>query len=435
MSLILKASLVVLLISIFGNAIDYTLNIFLAHFLTPSQFGNFTVAVFWALFWSDVILLGGDLSAERFLPTYRIKQKKQKITGLIRYYFYLIIGLGILIPLITTALAYIDVEHLKQYGFDTYHPLIFSMWIISLLALIKFLSGILRSYKFYYISMVSEQIIIWSLLFGFIWIFYSFTLNIRDWDVIFLLGGAVFLALAIQIGLVFLKTRIPVIDEKIDYDIKPWMSISIPIMLHGMIYLALLQCSLIMIEIITPDESDVGFFSAAFKIVYFSHIIAGSVGNVMHPLMGPAIESRKKSTLQKTYNKYFGLDNLLSIPLVVLVIALGKPLLELFGPEYVVAYPTLVLLMVAFYVIGIGIPSLEFLQFAGYGKTIFICHAIGLVVTIVLNTIFIRDYGMVGSSYALLISFTPITIINFILLKKKMSINPIPIFKLFTSWN
>lgn len=432
MNRILKASLVVLFISIFGNAIDYSLNIFLAHFLTPSQFGNFTVAVFWAIFWSDVILLGGDLSAERFLPTYRAEHKKKKITGLIRYYFYLIIALGIIIPAITTLLAYIDVEKLKQYGFDTYHPLIFSMWIISFLALIKFLSGILRSYKFYYISMLTERIIVWVFLFGFIWIFYSFTLNIRDWDVVFLLGAAVFFALAIQIALVFLKTRLSIIDQKIDYDIKPWMNISIPIMLHGMVYLALLQCSLIMIEIITPNESDVGFFSAAFKIVYFFHLITGSVGNVMHPLMGPAIESRKQPVLQRVYNKYFGIDNLLSIPLLLIIIFFGKALLGFFGPEYVIAYPTLSLLILAFYIIGIGLPALEFLQFAGYGKMVFIYHAIALALTIILNFIFITDYGIIGSAYALLISFTPITIINFIFLKKKLSINPLPVLSLFT---
>ena len=109
------------------------------------------------------------------------------------------------------------------------------------------------------------------------------------------------------------------------------------------------------------------------------------------------------SRLQKLYDILTWLAMAIAVPVTLfstLIVSL------LFGHEYIASAPVLTIYIWAGIPVSLGVASGQYLVNENLTKISFYRTLVGMIVNVILNFIFIPIYGIIGSAFATLISYS-----------------------------
>jgi O-antigen/teichoic acid export membrane protein len=112
-----------------------------------------------------------------------------------------------------------------------------------------------------------------------------------------------------------------------------------------------------------------------------------------------------------------------SLAAAIVLLALGMPLLWLFGPQFVAGYPVMMILVVGFLFRSSMGPAEFLLNMLGEQK---LCAAV-LVVTAVLNVALnfalVPRFGLVGAATATSVSLVVAALLNYLAVSRRLGID------------
>jgi len=171
--------------------------------------------------------------------------------------------------------------------------------------------------------------------------------------------------------------------------------------------------------------SDIGLYSAAYKLSAIANYITFPVSTVLFPMFSKISPTQKKS-LKKLFDSSVKYSSFLILPMVALLMILARPLVTLFlgtGYEGAWIYLTLLALNQLFY--GRGGTHLRRLLIA-QGENVFIMKldALNSVIGVILSLILIPVYGIMGLILAYLVRGWPSYLILLNTAYKKFHVKP-----------
>lgn len=178
-----------------------------------------------------------------------------------------------------------------------------------------------------------------------------------------------------------------------------------PLILSGVVVSIYARIDQVLIKNIL-DIKEVGYYAAAVKLSEAWYFIPIAVSNAIFPAIVNAKNASNvlyQNRLQKLYDMLGWIAISISIPVSFLstqIIAL------LYGAKYLPSAPILTIYIWAGVSVFLGVASSQFLIIENYTKISLYRTAIGMVCNIILNLIFIPEYGITGSAFATLISYT-----------------------------
>lgn len=228
---------------------------------------------------------------------------------------------------------------------------------------------------------------------GFIILYYTQTAKALTWSYVASAGAGTLAAVFI------LKQEFIQITSNFRREfVKPMIRSALPIAVVGILGVFTLNIDVIMLGWWrTPEE--VGFYSAAQRIVVLLYMLPGILANTLFPQISKAVGEKNEEKSVRILE--YGLAGvfLMALPLVVGGFIVGRPLIELvFGAEYLPAVPTFKALILTVLVIfpATLLPSYLLARNA-HGKLAW-GVGIGSAFDITLNALLIPRIGILGAA-------------------------------------
>ena len=179
---------------------------------------------------------------------------------------------------------------------------------------------------------------------------------------------------------------------------------SIPIALavtFGVIYV---KIDIVMLSLIRGNNVEIGWYSAAVRIIELMHVIPAVVASAIFPIFS-ILHKESMDSLGKAYKTSFKYLLVTALPIVVGTLLLSDRIIDLvYGEEYVKAIPALRILACSLIFIFVNYILLNILVAAGKQKINAIVTGICLFVNISLNMCLIPYYGYLGAGYATVVT-------------------------------
>ena len=185
---------------------------------------------------------------------------------------------------------------------------------------------------------------------------------------------------------------------------KELLKYSSPLMFAGILAQIYMHIDQIIIKEIL-DENNLGIYSAAVRLsgaFYFIPVLISSS-------LFPAIISAKRQNELIYKNRVQNLYTLMiwtSIPLILLISLFSDWIINiLFGSEYLDAIPILIIHIWSYIFVCLGVVSTNWFISENLQKYQLINTGIGAVLNILLNIVFLKNYGLIGAAYSTVISY------------------------------
>jgi O-antigen/teichoic acid export membrane protein len=389
-------------IRVVSAAIAFAAQILLARWMGAMEFGVFTYVWVWVTIIGTLATLGFATSVIRFLPAYRASGRLELFRGYLRFGQAISFGAGAVAMFIGFALLAIWGGRLETFYLA---PMAFALLCLPAYALTDFLDGTGRSQGWIDLALAPPYILRPLLLFAFIGaaIFVSGRENTAQTAVTAALA-ATWATAAIQYFLQKQRFGRETFEGGHGFDAGLWIKASLPLLLLDGFALLMLNLDIVILELFVPPE-EIGKYFAAVRTISLVSFIHFSVAAVAMPRFASlAASGRRNEVLPflKTMQIWTFLPSALA---GAALIALGKPLLGLFGPEFVAAYPVMIILLAGILMRALAGPAQSLLIVTGHQGVAAVILGITVFINAGMNLLLIPRYGLPGAAAATAIAF------------------------------
>ncbi len=366
----------------------------ITNYLGPSDFGLYSYALSFAGIFTVIATLGIDPILYREL----IHNPDNRDTLLGTGFGLKFIGAIISIVLLSIAVIFTSQDKLTNLLIFViaFSPIFQSFNVVDSL----FQSKVLSKYS---VIAQSSSFIISSLIKLFLIIIKASLFSF----VIFTTAEFVFLALAYVViyksrNLEILKWRF---NKKLAFTI---LKDSWPLILSGIVITIYMKIDQVMIKQMLGD-SEVGYYASAVRLCEAWYFLP----TIITTSLFPAIVNAKKMNEQLYLTRMQKLYDILAWAAIVIALPttfLSKEIIGiLYKPEFLPAAPVLTIYIWAGVAVFLGVASGQFLITENFTKIAFYRTFIGMIINVILNFILIPVYGIAGSAFATLISYSAAT--------------------------
>lgn len=399
-------------------ALLYLTQILLARWMGGFEYGIYVFVWTWVLVLGGLAPIGMNLSIIRLLPEYQERGEHALARGLLR-------GSRLLSVTIASALAALGVAVLTVFDgllADYYVlPAYLVMIAIPMFCLTDMQDGIGRAQSWMAVALVPPYILRPLLLLAGMALAHTMGLPTTAATAAAAAVGATWATAVIQA--LVIRWRLP--DElrrgERNYAVQPWLAVSLPLSVMIACDLALQNVDILVIsKFMTPV--DVGIYFAAAKtmsLIMFVHYAVGSaVANRFAKLNARGDRAALQELVKDAVNWTFW-PSLLS---ALVILALGKPLLWLFGPEFEHGYPVMLILVLGFMFRSSFGPVEFLLNMLGEQKKCAAILVLSAFATIALNFALVPIYGMMGAAIATSISLALAPLLHALVARRALSL-------------
>lgn len=205
------------------------------------------------------------------------------------------------------------------------------------------------------------------------------------------------------------------------YDFRRWFRAALPFMLMTVCDIALQNADVLIVSAyMSPTE--VGMYFAAAKtmsLIMFIHYAVGSaVANQFSALKTRGDHANLEALVRDAVNWTFWP----SLAGAVLILALGKPLLWLFSPQFTAAYPVMFVLAIGFLVRASMGPAEFVLNMLGEHPLCALVLAVSAMLDIALSLALVPVFGMMGAAVATSVALVTAALMNYVVARRRLEL-------------
>lgn len=175
--------------------------------------------------------------------------------------------------------------------------------------------------------------------------------------------------------------------------------------------------------------SEAGLYNIAHRVVLQMGLIPMVFASITAPRFAALYQQQDWLGLQDLVRHSTRLMLLFSMPLVVLLIVAGEPILTLFGAEFGSAYELLIVLLLGQLINIVTGPVGHLLTMTGHEQTLRNLLLLMLPFSLILCLLLIPTYGTLGAAWAIALPMVVENLICCWLVKKRLGL---PFWLLFT---
>ena len=424
-----------LFLGVFSYFIKFFFNAFTAQFLTPDLYGDFAIAIQSVLIISLLLLLGTNLSSVKYISSFFNNNDSDSASEFIRWNLKLIAITFLLCFAVffIVYLLFIFLHIITYKNFDEHHYFIYSLWLAPFSAFYLLLASFILSYKHNNLALFFNKIAMYIFLIIFLFITVFFLeLSIKFYHIILFLFFAYSIIISIEL---FLVRRILVkhnvhIRKKIT-EIKPerkkkWLADSVRLTSIQLVFNLVCFFDLLVIEWIHPDEYSTGYYAAMLVIVNVLWVVPSSITLYFVPLITPLLEKKNYGKLQSLIDLTNYINIPISVVMLLIIILFSNFFLSLFDPMYTVVQIPLIVLSIGYFLGAAAFSNARILIFLDSKKALYI-NITELTILVITSFTFTYFFGVLGMTFAVLISISTKTSLMYLCVKKRIPIKPFSI--------
>ncbi|MBX9846284.1 MAG: lipopolysaccharide biosynthesis protein [Xanthobacteraceae bacterium] len=383
-------------IRVSAAAIVFLSQIALARWMGGFEFGVYVSVWTWLLLAGDIVHLGFPLTAQRFIPEYTHHNDFDTLRGFLIGSRWLTFGLATAFAAAGACLVFALAPWLDSY---TMLPFYLACASLPFYALSLMCDGLARSYNWIGLALAPHSLLRPAVLFALMAIAYFVGLPIDARTVMTAMALAIWSTSLLQLWMVDRRLATVVSSGPRRYEVRRWFGLSLPIIAMWSIYTMLAYADVLLLQQFRPPE-DVAHYYAAVKtlmLVGFIHFsVSAAVAHRFTALHVAGERDKLAAFVAKSVRWTFWP----SLAATLVMLALGRPLLWLFGPAFTVGYPYMLILAVGLMARAAVGPAERLLNMLNEQRICAVIYAIAFAANAGVCIMLAPQFGGMGAAIA-----------------------------------
>lgn len=396
-------------------ACTFLSQIVFARWLGSSEFGTYVYLWTWVLLAGDLVHFGLAPAAQRFIPQYRRPDQAAQLRGFLSASRWIVFASGSAAAALIAAAAWLAQR-------PDALPISLACLTLPAYALSLMLDGTARSFNWMGLALLPGFILRPLLLIAFVAMAHTtgFATNAAELMLATALSSWAATALQAVVLQVRLSRVLPPGPKA--YAIPAWLRTSFPILLVWGFYTLLTYTDVLLLQQFRP-ASEVALYYAASKtltlvaFVYFA--VAASVGH-RYTEHGAAGDRARLSALVGTSVR---LTFWPSLAATVALLAIGKPFLWLYGPDFEAGYPLMFIVAIGLLARASVGPAERLLSMLGQQRACALVYATAFACNVVLCLVLIPRHGAYGAALATALSIVVESLLLFCVARARLGLH------------
>jgi O-antigen/teichoic acid export membrane protein len=380
-----------------GNAlIALASQVLLARWMGSFEFGIYVYAWTWVLMIGALSDMGLSTAARRFIPEYTELKNFDLLRGYLSGSRWLAFAIATGIGFAGAAAVKLATPYLEPF---TLVPLYLACATIPIYGLVQVQAGIAQSYDWPNLALLPFYIIRQLCITALIGAVYFIGLATQAVTAMLVALGATWCVTIGQLIVLDRRLKIKVPSGPKRYEVTTWFATSLPIFVVEGFYLLLTYVDILTLEYFrSPDEVAV-YYAAARLLAVVAFVYFAIAGATTHRFTEYHVAGDRKR-LASFFGETVRWTFWPSLAVCAAILALGVPLLELFGEGFASGYDVMFILAVGMLARAAVGPAERLLNMLGARKQCALVYAGAFTINLLLCVILIPRIGIEGAGAA-----------------------------------
>ncbi|WP_246799436.1 flippase [Bradyrhizobium sp. CCBAU 51753] len=409
----------IFIIRVISAAIAYLAQILLARWMGASDYGIYVYVWTWVLLLGSMLDLGIAPSAQKIIPEYRTRGELALLRGFLSGSRWLTLASSGIIALLLAG-----VVHLLSPWMDpnSIVPLYIGCLTLPAFVVANTQDGIARSHDWMQLGLMPQFIIRQGLIIGLTASALALGLNLGATAAMAASAAAVWISMIGQMIVLNRRLVSHIEPGEKTHDVKGWLATSLPILLVESFYQLLSYTDVLMLQQFRPSE-EVGVYFAVVKtlaLVSFIHYAMAATTAHRFAEYNALGDKDRLSAYVAHAIKWTFWPSLLATAALLVV---GKPLLWLFGPNFVGGYDIMLVAAIGLIVRSAIGPVERLLNMLGHQQICAAAYAVAFFMNVGLCMALVPRYGGMGAAASTSLSLTFETILLFYVVRSRLGLH------------
>ena len=409
----------IFIIRVISAGLAYVSQIVLARWMGGPDYGIYVYVWTWVLLLGSMMDFGLAVSAQKIIPEYRAAAQHALLRGFLfgsRWMAFIVSALvSLLLALLVRTLSpWIDPGAIV--------PLYIGCMTLPAFVVANTQDGIARSHDWMRLALMPQFIVRQSLIIGFTAGAFALGFKLGAIDAMLASVAAVWIAMIGQMLVLNRRLGGHVEPGPKAYDFRGWLAVSLPILLVESFYLLLSYTDVLVLQQFRSSE-EVGIYFAVIKTLALVSFIHYAMSATTAHRFSEYHASGDKERLSAYVAYAIKWTFWPSLAATLMLLALGKPLLWLFGPHFVAGYDIMFIAAIGLLVRSAIGPVERLLNMLGHQHICALAYALAFVMNVVLCVMLVPRFGGYGAAASTTISLIFETVLLFWIVRRRLGLH------------
>ena len=409
----------IFMIRVVSAALAYLSQILLARWMGGSDYGVYVYVWTWVLMLGSMMDFGISASAQKIIPEYRTRGEHALLRGFLSGSRWM----TLIVSSIVSALLALAVKSLSPWiDANTILPLYIGCITLPAFVVANNQDGIARSHDWMRLGLMPQFIVRQSLIIGVTAGMFALGFNLGATAAMLASAAAVWIAMIGQMVVLNRRLGHHVEPGPKAYDVRGWLAVSLPVLMVEGFYLLLSYTDVLVLQQFRSSQ-EVGVYFAVVKtlaLVSFIHYaMSATTAHRFAEYHAIGDQARLSAYVAHAIKWTFWP----SLAATIVLLALGKPLLWLFGPQFVIGYDIMFVAAIGLVVRSAIGPVERLLNMLGHQHICALAYALAFVMNVLLCVALVPRFGGHGAAAATSISLVFETVLLFWIVRRRLGLH------------
>ena len=409
----------IFVIRVVSAAMAYLSQILLARWMGGSDYGVYVYVWTWVLLLGSMMDFGISASAQKIIPEYRAGGEHALLRGFLSGSRWMTFAVSSVVAMLLAG----TVKALSPWiGSAEIVPLYIGCITLPAFVVANTQDGIARSHDWMRLGLMPQFIVRQSLIIGFTAGAFALGFHLGATAAMLASAAAVWIAMIGQMIVLNRRLAGHIEPGPKAYDFRGWLAVSLPILMVEGFYLLLSYTDVLVLQQFRPSE-EVGLYFAVVKTLALVSFIHYAMAATTAHRFAEYHASGDKARLSAYVAHAIKWTFWPSLAATVMLLAVGKPLLWLFGPQFVAGYDIMFIAAIGLVVRSAIGPVERLLNMLGHQHICALAYAIAFVMNVVLCVMLVPRFGGHGAAAATSLSLAFETILLFWIVRRRLGLH------------
>jgi O-antigen/teichoic acid export membrane protein len=409
----------IFIIRVVSAGLAYLSQILLARWMGGSDYGVYVYVWTWVLLLGSMMDFGISVSAQKLIPEYRTRGEHALLRGFLSGSRWMTFIVSSVVSLLLAGIVKLSSPWIEP---GAVVPLTIGCLTLPAFVVANTQDGIARSHDWMRLGLMPQFVVRQSLIIGFTAGAFALGFHLGATAAMLASAAAVWIAMIGQMIVMNRRLRATVEAGPKAYDFRGWLAVSLPILMVEGFYLLLSYTDVLLLQQFRSSE-EVGVYFAVVKtlaLVSFIHYaMSATTAHRFAKYHATGDRARLSAYVAHAIKWTFWP----SVAATALLLAFGKPLLWLFGPQFVAGYDIMFIAAIGLVVRAAIGPVERLLNMLGHQHVCALAYASAFVMNVVLCVLLIPRFGGHGAAAATSLALVFETVLLFWIVRRRLGLH------------
>jgi O-antigen/teichoic acid export membrane protein len=406
-------------IRIAGAGLMFVSQTLLARWMGGHEFGNYVYVCAWLTLVSDLVHFGLPLTAQRYVPQYSQPGGFALLRGYLVAGPVLAFGAAAIAAVMCAAAVYLLRDSIEP---DLLWPFYFACLALPVYSLTFMLDAIARAYNRIHLALVPAYIARPLLLIAAAMIACAAGFSIGATLICGFLAASAWICALGQVVQVSRSLSEVVPSGEKTFALRQWVSMALPMLLVWGMYTLLTTTDVLVLKQFRPAE-EVAHYYAASKTLALVAVVYFAVGAASAHRFAALHVAGDRAGLADFAARMVRFTFWPSLALIAVLLAIGRPVLDLFGPDFSDGYPVMGVLAVGLLARASVGPAERLVNMAGEQRICAAAYAIAFLVNVAGCFVLAPRFGGEGAAAATAMAFVTESLLLAAIARRKLGLS------------